>query len=63
MRGVDVFILIYAILLAVYAFIFGVLATGWYRRAKRFSLRDAFIALTAVAILLALFKLLPLPLP
>lgn len=45
---------IIAFLVPIYAFIFVCLGSWFLGRAKRFSLRDAFIAMTVVAILLGI---------
>jgi hypothetical protein len=46
--------LIIALLVPVYAFIFVCLASWFFGRAKRFILRDVFVAMTVVALLLGI---------
>ena len=45
---------IIALLVVVYAFIFGCFVAWFFGRAKRFSLRDLFIAMTVIAVLLGI---------
>jgi hypothetical protein len=49
---------IVAFLVAVYVFIFVCLGSWFFGRAKRYSLRDLFVAMTIVAVLLGIIMIL-----